>query len=185
MECKREIYVNGLKFRIHPVFDQYAASRCGKIVNIEREAILLGNPSSSNYLLCRVWAKNAKNQKSVYVHRFVYECYHGIIPYGLVIDHMNNDMNDDKIDNRLCNLQLVTQQENSLKGAKNNVKRSPPRAVVAINLTTRERFYFPSITRTGKELGIVPPSIQKVCEKICQSARSNYDDYWYQFEYLD
>ena len=36
-----------------------------------------------------------------------------------------------------------------------------------------------------KELGIYSVRIQSVCEKICQSTRSNYDDYWYRFEYLD
>lgn len=99
----------------------------------------------------------------------------------MVIDHCN----DDKIDNRLCNLQLVTQQENCLKGAKNNVRRSPPREVVAINLTSGERHYFPSISQTGKELGIVPPSIQSVFEGINHSARSKFDDYWYRFDYLN
>ena len=33
------------------------------------------------------------------VHRFVYECFNGIIPDGKVIDHVNNI----KDDNRLCN----------------------------------------------------------------------------------
>ena len=46
MECKREIVVNGLRFRIHLIYDQYAASECGKIVSIDREAILFGNPSN-------------------------------------------------------------------------------------------------------------------------------------------
>ena len=61
MECKRKIVVNGLKFRVHPVYNQYAASKCGKIVSIDRETILLGNPSNTNYLQCTVRAKNTKN----------------------------------------------------------------------------------------------------------------------------
>ena len=59
-----EVDVNGLKFRVHPVSDQYAASECAKIVNIDRETILLGNPTNTNYLNCRVQAKNTKNQKN-------------------------------------------------------------------------------------------------------------------------
>ena len=181
MECKRKIVVNGLKFRVHPVYNQYAASKCGKIVSIDRETILLGNPSNTNYLQCTVRAKNTKNQKTVPFHRFVYECYHGIISDGLVIVHIN----DDKIDNRLCNLQLVTIKENSLKGAKNQVRRSPPPEVVAINLTTGERHFFPSITRTGRELGFVPQIVQDICEEKRQSTRSKFDEYCYRFEYLD
>ena len=48
MECQNEIDVNGLKFRVHPVFYQYAGSRCGTLVNIDRETILLGNPSNTS-----------------------------------------------------------------------------------------------------------------------------------------
>lgn len=181
MEYQNEIHVNGLKFRVHPGFDQYGGSECGKIVNIDREAILLGNPTNTNYLQCWVRAKNKRKQKMVLLHRFIWECYNGIIPDGMVIDHIN----DDRIDNRLCNLHLVTQQENCLKGGKNRVRRSPPRPVVAINLAAGEHHYFPSMSRAGKELEIVRARIQSVFEKICQSTRSNYDDYWYRFEYLD
>ena len=117
MEYEREIYVNGLKFRVHSVYDQYAASKCGKIVNIDREAILLGSPLISNYLVCWVRAKNTRKGKTVLSHRFVWECYNGIIPDGLVIDHIN----DDKIDNRLSNLQLLTTKENNIKAGKNRI----------------------------------------------------------------
>ena len=110
-----------------------------------------------------------------------YECYNGIIPDGLVVDQIN----DDSINNRLCNLQLLTPQENSIKAGKNRTKKSPPRPVVAINLTTRERHYFPSMTRAGKELGINSARVRDVCENISKSTRSNCDDYWYRFEYLD
>ena len=59
--------------------------------------------------------KHGQNgQKGYYVHRFVYECFNGIIPDGKVIDHVNNI----KDDNRLCNIQLITQQENCKKSAK-------------------------------------------------------------------
>lgn len=181
MECKREIVVNGLKFRVHPVYDQYAASKCGKIVNIVRKTILLGNLSHTNYLLCRVRARNMRKLKTVLSHTFVYETYYGIIPDGLVIDHIN----DDRIDNRLSNLQLITPKENNIKAAKNRKGKSPPRPVVAFNLTTGERHYFPSMNRAGKELGIEQRGVQYVCDNIYRSVLSNYDDYRYRFEYLD
>jgi len=48
MEMNMDINVNGLILRIHPVYNQYSASRCGKVVNIDSEAILLGTPSTSS-----------------------------------------------------------------------------------------------------------------------------------------
>ena len=71
MECKKEIVVNGLKFRVHRVYDQYAASECGKVVNIDQKNILLGKPGSSNYSICGVRARNTMKGKTVLVHRFV------------------------------------------------------------------------------------------------------------------
>ena len=57
----------------------------------------------------------AKEKKTTFVHRFIWECFNGLIPEGKVIDHINND----KKDNRLCNLQIMTQQQNCKKSAKN------------------------------------------------------------------
>ena len=76
----------------------------------------------------------------------VWECYNGIILDGKVIDHVN-----DKKDNRLSNLQLMTQQENCEKSdnkrdysfaANNHLNR---RSVKAINLSTKEETYYKSM----------------------------------------
>ena len=76
---------------------------------------LKGNEIHSGYMICVVRQRGQKNQKAYFVHRFVWECYNGLIPDGKVVDHIN----DDKIDNRLCNLQLFTPKENKKKSAKN------------------------------------------------------------------
>ena len=50
VSSSESVDVNGIKFSIHPVFDQYGASECGKIVNIDRKTILLGNLKNSCYV---------------------------------------------------------------------------------------------------------------------------------------
>lgn len=52
--------------------------------------------------------KNNTGQFVLGVHRVVYAWYNRIAPTGFVIDHINND----KTDNRLDNLQLFTPQQN-------------------------------------------------------------------------
>ena len=53
-----EINMNGLSLKVHPVYDQYAASRGGKVVNLESENTMLGSPDISNKLSCSVKSKN-------------------------------------------------------------------------------------------------------------------------------
>ena len=51
-------------------------------------------------------------QKYYLKHRFIFECFHGKINNAkLVVDHINNI----KTDNRLQNLQLITQSQNMKK----------------------------------------------------------------------
>ena len=60
-----------------------------------------------------------------YVHRFVYEYFNGIIPKGYQINHIN----EDKTDNRLENLELVTQKENIRKRSYNKLNMEKAEAI--------------------------------------------------------
>lgn len=119
-----------------------------KIVHIVRQVPYIGNKNiGTGYLQFGVRKYGAKNQKIYYVHRFVWECYNGVIPDGKVIDHIN----DSRVDNRLCNLQLVTQQENCKKSAKNRFysfvinNRRNRRRVVGIDVDAQKQISFRSM----------------------------------------
>ncbi len=57
-----------------------------------------------------VFANNNYRRKFL-VHRLVYEAFKGKIPKGYTIDHRDND----SLNNRIDNLQCVTQRENIIK----------------------------------------------------------------------
>ena len=170
------------------MYNGYAASLNGKIINIYIKKPLIGSKNHCGYLSCCVKSKNCNKQKTIQCHRFIWECFNGRIPNNKVIDHRN----DDKMDNRLCNLQLMTQQENCLKSAKKrdykfvskNIENR--KYVKAINKTTGETTYCNSLYSIKQHLGINAGLVKMVAEGLnyCKSARSKIDGYSYTFEYI-
>ena len=67
--------------------------------------------NNRGYLFFSIYNKRLDKPKVYYQHRFVYEVFEGPIPKWFEIDHINND----KTDNRIENLQLVTHKENISK----------------------------------------------------------------------
>lgn len=61
--------------------------------------------------------RNGKTKMQCRIHRIVWIASNGMIPEGCVIDHINND----KKDNRIANLQLLTAEENSRKARKDGL----------------------------------------------------------------
>lgn len=64
------------------------------------------------YMTIDLW-KNGK-PKVFLIHRLVWEAFNGNIPDGLQVNHIN----EDKADNRLANLNLMTPSENNRWGTK-------------------------------------------------------------------
>ncbi len=56
------------------------------------------------------YARIKQGDEVVLLHRMVWEAFNGLIPKGMVIDHINSDTRD----NSLSNLRLVTQHLNVL-----------------------------------------------------------------------
>ena len=102
MMCDREIHVNGLKFRIHTVYNQFVASSCGKHININNKAILPGLPGKRG-IRCNVKAIDSKKYKSMSLQQFLFLCHIAVVPKGMKVVHSNGDF----LDNRLGNLEIV------------------------------------------------------------------------------
>ena len=114
-------------------------------------------------------------------HIFIFECFHGKInEVKLVVDHKNNI----KTDNRLENLQLITQSQN-IKKENRKGEKLPPIRVRATNLNSGESSDYDSISKCSKGLDIHIASIRRVLKGITKTATSKIDKNKYYFEKID
>ena len=66
-------------------------------------------------------------KKQVKAHRIVWIAAHGAIPDGMVVDHINSD----KTDNRLCNLQILSPEDNSTKARQDGLYMTGEKSATA------------------------------------------------------
>ena len=162
----------------HAIYKNYGAREDGTILNLKTLRTL--NPSTirTGYQIIGLYL-NGK-QKFFLVHRFVYECFRGDIPPHLEVDHLDND----RTNNRLDNLQLLTHLQNCRKTPIENKLKCgmKPLPLISICIETGERVNFPSINAAARELNVNKGRISSILEKHQKSSQSKTNGLWYKFE---
>ena len=179
----KKIIIDDCVYSVHPIYGLYAASKDGNIIHIIKQVPHKGNKTNTGYMICGVRKHGQSGQKKYQAHRFIWECFNGLIPDGKEIDHINND----KEDNRLCNLQLMTHQQNCKKAANDRdhtFTANSIKCVKAANKNTNEISYYWSMYAAQQHLKINAASVSKVCDGIYKSALSKKDGCSYTFEYV-
>ena len=76
------IEINNCVYKVHPVYNLYASDENGNIIHLVKQVPSIGQKHKNGYLVCTVRKHGQNGQKNYLVHRFVYECFNGIIPDG-------------------------------------------------------------------------------------------------------
>lgn len=92
----------------------YWVDEFGNIDKRRGQGYLKPFPDKDGYLKVVVYIKGKSN--NFLVHRIVYEAFFGQIPDGMSIDHVDGN----KVNNHISNLQLLTPEENAVKGNAKN-----------------------------------------------------------------
>lgn len=88
------------EMKTHPVLTNYCADGKGGVFNIERpESPLRQNTLNSGYRDVHLTVPGGKKQKHYLVHRFTYECYHGLVPRNLDVHHKDGNPTNNSIEN--------------------------------------------------------------------------------------
>ena len=147
-----------------------------EIINISKMKILKGSVSNVGYR--QVTIRYERNPNPYLYHRFIYECHHGIIPDGYVVDHIDNN----KLNNDIYNLQIITPSQNIRKNYQPRSKVARPIRAFCI-----ETFFihdFKSRSFAAKILNVNKNSIKYVCDGITKTAISKSNGLHYYFHYL-
>jgi hypothetical protein len=92
----------------------YEVSNLGKLKNIKRNRIINGGINKEGYII--VVLHDNKVRKTFALHQLVAICFLNHVPNGLsiIVDHIDNN----KLNNCVDNLQLISQRINSSKDRK-------------------------------------------------------------------
>jgi hypothetical protein len=94
-----------------PEFSRYVASSAGYILSMSRGTKMKPYVNRKGYLIVGLRGDESKT-KCIPVHRVIWMAFNGPIPKGLVVDHIDNNPGN----NRINNLQLLSNRENVVKG---------------------------------------------------------------------
>jgi hypothetical protein len=155
--------------------DDIYCNELGQVVNKKR---LIGTLNNEGYLMITY------NKKKYLIHRIIYETFVGEITNNMVINHINEIKND----NRLENLEMITISENTKKSTifqrlnKNGLRK--PLKCIGWKLNEPEnKIEFKSLMEAERNINCCHQSIQRVCEGIYNKTKSKTDNEIWIFKY--
>ncbi len=166
----------------HPKLKGYYGNKNGLIV-CQKTKRLVGSLMDSDYIMV-----GGSHQKwHILAHRFIWETFNGLIENPkLIINHMD----EDKSNNELKNLELISHSENSQKATKcgkehlgkSNQKRMKP--CIGVNQKTEKEYSFVSLSDAKRKTDCNQVSIMRCCDGIQNTVQSKSDKSIWIFKYV-
>ena len=147
--------------------DRYSISKFGTVYDKERDRIVIPYLSNGGYELISI--KDNGKWRIKGVHQLVWEAFNGKIPEGYEINHIS----EDKTDNSLSNLNLLTHRANmrwgpgierASKARINHKLMSKP--VIQKTLQGEVIKVWPSVMEIQRQFGYKQGNISKCCRGI-------------------
>ena len=145
---------------IYGCTDYQADSETGEIISLKGK----NEKSLKQFINCGGYYTVNLSWNSKYntylVHRLIWEAFNGPIPKGLQINHKD----ENKLNNCLSNLEMVTPQYNVMYGTARKrmvEKRSKPVRQLHNNEVIKD---YPSVREAGRQTGISSNNIWRSCQ---------------------
>lgn len=167
----------------HPIYENYEANETGEIRSLnymKRGKIKVIKQSRKNdgYLTVRVEGKN------IYSHRFIWECFNGLLTKGEAIDHLNTI----RTDNRIVNLRKCDYTGNMSNNlTKLHLREAQAKLcgkkVLKLDKCTGEILgWYPSIAEATRANGI---SSKNYIRYVCEGRDGYYTSGGFRWKYTD
>lgn len=101
------------KWKATKGYSGYVVSNDGQVFSKKRKKLLTITESRNGYK-CVTLTQDNKNYR-LSIHRLVYETFVGVIPDGYEVNHKDENISNNKLDN----LELLTHRENCNYGTRN------------------------------------------------------------------
>ena len=152
----------------------YQISNLGNVKSLKRNREKMRNPSidkTKGYL--RVCLYIAGERKSLYIHQLVAIAFLGHTPNGnnMVVDHIDND----KTNNRLDNLKVISSRENS---SKDQWRRSPSSYYVGVSYSLGKKKWEVSISVNGISFHLGYFNNESIAGQEYKTALKYYDEHF-------
>lgn len=114
-----------------PGYDCYYASNMGRILSKKSGKEIIPHPNSNGYL--RINLRKDGKRRCYYVHRLVMSAFCG--ESDMVVNHINRN----KTDNRLCNLEYITQSENVKHSSRRKLTEDDYKEIIRLKQNGHKR----------------------------------------------
>lgn len=142
--------------------------KCGKQLKQGKPLKLLKLDKSKNYLSFRTSLNSQQN--FFLIHKAVWESFHGKVPDGYEINHID----ENPLNNRLDNLNLLTHKQNMSWGT---IKEKQSKPIIQCSLNDEFIKEWSSAIEIFKELGFNNTVISKCCSDK-QNHKTAYGFKW-------
>lgn len=147
---------------------KYQVSNLGRVKTLNwkqtgEERMLTATRNHGRYYF--VMLQKGKIRKHNFVHRLVWIAFNGPIPEGMQLNHINEDITD----NRLVNLSLVTPSENVNWGTRNKrvseklTNGKLAKWVIKLSVNNEILHFYPSTNQVEREIGICQSAVSMCC----------------------
>ena len=149
---------------------KYQVSNLGRVKSIvwksvKKDTIFSIWKNRNGY--CMVSLRKNGKKTGYLVHRLVYEAFNGTIPEGMQVNHISEDKND----NRLENLNLLSAGDNCRWGTRTKrIMKTVKKPVTQVLPDGTEFFTFFSAADAEQETGVPHQMIAKCCKGKMKSA---------------